>query len=120
MKEQKKDTRRSFLSNGWKLGLASILGGAALAHLKDGFASESIKSSGNMVELMDTEGNIILVDEEQVEEMARTGQAHEVRRGIPGRKFVMVVDLAKCQNKLACQRSCILYTFSQALSPVTK
>ena len=111
MKKQQKDTRRAFLNNGWKLGLASILGGAALAHLREGFAFEDSGSSGEMVELMDTEGNIIQVDAAQVEELAASGQAHNVRRGMPGRKFVMVVDLAKCQNALACQRSCNKHHF---------
>ena len=86
-----KDSRRKFLNNGWKLGLASILGAGALAHLKDGFASEG---SGETIELMDTEGNIIEVDASQVEEMMASTGAHDVRRGMPGRKFVMVVDLA--------------------------
>ena len=71
MEDQQKDTRRKFLNNGWKLGLASILGGAALAHLKEGFASEGSGSSGEMVELMDTDGNIIEVDAAQVEEMSK-------------------------------------------------
>ena len=48
-----KDSRRKFLNNGWKLGLASILGAGALAHLKEGFAAEG---SGETIELMDTEG----------------------------------------------------------------
>lgn len=111
MKDQKKDTRRKFLNQGWKLGLASILGGAALAHLKEGSGLEGTESFGETVELMDTEGNIIEVDATQVEEMASAGQAHEVRRGMTGRKFVMVVDLAKCQNALACQRSCNKHHF---------
>ncbi len=105
---KEKDTRRKFLNNGWKLGLASILGAGALAHLKDGFAAEG---SGETIELMDTEGNIIEVDASQVEEVMASTGSHDVRRGMPGRKFVMVVDLAKCQNALACQRSCNKHHF---------
>ena len=111
MDDQMKDTRRKFLNNGWKLGLASMIGGAALAHLKEGFAFEGKSESGDKMELMDVDGNIIEVDPMDVEEMDLDQVTHNVRRGIPGRKFTMVVDLAKCQNALACQRSCNKHHF---------
>lgn len=106
MEDKQKDTRRKFLNNGWKLGLASMLGGAALAHLKEEFPFDENTPSGKTVELMTTEGDIIEVDATQVEDLVVETPVHDVRRGMPGRKFVMVVDLARCENALACQRSC--------------
>ncbi|MGB5190681.1 MAG: 4Fe-4S dicluster domain-containing protein, partial [Robiginitalea sp.] len=69
MDENSKDTRRKFLNNGWKLGLASIVGGAALTHLKEGFAFETKGASGEKMELMDVDGNIIEVDPMDMEEV---------------------------------------------------
>jgi molybdopterin-containing oxidoreductase family iron-sulfur binding subunit len=111
MEEKKQDTRRKFINNGWKLGLASILGGSALAHLKEDFPFDKEESSDEKIELMDTEGNIIEVNLSEIEETVTEGLGHDVRKGIPGRKFIMVVDLAKCQNALACQRSCNKHHF---------
>ena len=41
------------------------------------------------------------------------GHAHQfdVREGIPNRKFVMVIDLAKCKNALKCVISCNKHHF---------
>ena len=111
MDKKQKDTRRKFLNNGWKLGLASMLSGAALAHLEEEFGSSEAKASGETVELMTTDGTLIEVDLAEVEQAAVQEMPYDVRRGMPGRKFVMVVDLAKCENALACQRSCNKHHF---------
>jgi molybdopterin-containing oxidoreductase family iron-sulfur binding subunit len=31
---------------------------------------------------------------------------HNVREGVPGKKFVMVIDLAKCKNAGKCKSAC--------------
>jgi molybdopterin-containing oxidoreductase family iron-sulfur binding subunit len=111
MNKEQKDTRRKFLNNGWKLGLASMLSGAALAHLEKEFGPADAGASGKTVELMTTDGTLIEVDLAEVEQAAVQEMPYDVRRGMPGRKFVMVVDLAKCENALACQRSCNKHHF---------
>jgi len=58
---------------------------------------------------MTTDGTIIQVDSSEVMEMEHTpthDNSAAIREGMPNRKFVMVVDLAKCKNALKCQVSC--------------
>ncbi|WP_088342090.1 4Fe-4S dicluster domain-containing protein [Robiginitalea sediminis] len=104
-KKEPDNKRREFLGEGWKLGLAAALGGAALSNLK------CTPASGKTETLMTTDGQMVEVDTGQVEEMHHMEPGHNVRKGIPGRKFVMVIDLAKCENALACQRSCNKHHF---------
>ncbi len=99
MEDSTKKSRRSFLDKGLKIGLATVAGGAIAAKvLADNY-------SDNTVELMDTDGNLIKVQASEVEEVLHTTD-YNVREGYANRKFVMVVDLAKCKNALKCQESC--------------
>jgi len=98
MEEKDKKTRRSFINNGLKLGLLTAIGGAAIA--------KSLKEE-EMVELMDTDGNLIKVPVSKVEEHSSLkGDHYNVREGFPNRKFVMVIDLARCRNAKQCQSAC--------------
>jgi molybdopterin-containing oxidoreductase family iron-sulfur binding subunit len=58
---------------------------------------------------MTTDGTIVEVDASEVVEVIHS-QDHEkkynLREGMPNRKFVMVIDLAKCKNALKCQTAC--------------
>jgi molybdopterin-containing oxidoreductase family iron-sulfur binding subunit len=61
------------------------------------------------MELMTTDGTLIEVDSSEVIEV-QLSEDHDtkynVREGIPNRKFVMVIDLAKCKNALKCVVAC--------------
>ena len=103
-------TRRNFLDTGLKLGLATALGGAALAHVKEGLPLTK-EQTGEKLQLMTTEGILVEVDASEVEQLQAAPAVHDPRRGMPGRKFVMVIDLAKCENALACQRACNKHHF---------
>ena len=100
MKDSTKKSRRSFLDKGLKIGLGTVAGGALAAKV---FADSS--SDEEMVELMDTDGNLIKVPVSEIEEV-KAPTDYKVREGYANRKFVMVVDLAKCRNALKCQDSC--------------
>jgi len=100
MKEKQKDSRRNFLSKGIKLGVATIAGAAVGAKV----LAES-RSDDEMVELMTTEGKLVKVPQEEVAELV-VKPDYNVREGYTNKKFVMVVDLAKCRNALKCQDSC--------------
>ncbi|MFO7718849.1 MAG: 4Fe-4S dicluster domain-containing protein [Gillisia sp.] len=101
MEEDKKKSRRKFFELGIKFGLLATVGTVAAAK-----AFEDEDSSG-MVELMSTDGNIIQVPASEVHDVAHKHQDdYDPRVGIPDKKFVMVVDLAKCKNALKCQESC--------------
>lgn len=108
MENNKKNTRRSFLDKGLKLGLATVIGGIGLAKLS-GKLSANPSDSSEKMELMTTDGTIIQVDASEVVEVEKKSHHkdhYDVRKGMPTRKFVMVIDLAKCKNALKCVSSC--------------
>ncbi len=100
MKNGKKNSRRNFLGKGLKLGLATAAGGVVAAKVLGGGNNEE-----EMVELMTTDGTLIQVPAGEVEEVPEK-KDYNVREGYANKKFVMVVDLAKCKNALKCQESC--------------
>jgi len=65
------------------------------------------EASGQMVKLLSVTGEIIEVDKaylKPVPEMPVSNE--EARKGMPGKKFVMVIDLAHCHNLKKCQSAC--------------
>jgi molybdopterin-containing oxidoreductase family iron-sulfur binding subunit len=108
MKENDKNSRRKFLDNGIKLGLTAVVGGVAISKLTNINAKTST-NTGEMMELMTTDGKLIQVDASEVmtdNHAQEHRSSYNVREGMPNRKFVMVVDLAKCKNALKCQSAC--------------
>ena len=100
---EKKSDRRNFLKLGFLAGGAAAIAGVGLNALADD------GKTGDKVKLMTTDGKVVEVDSGMVEEISTCGvpvTEKEAREGIPGKKFVMVVDLAKCRNALKCQESC--------------
>jgi len=109
MENTNKKSRRKFLDKGIKLGLLTAVGGIGLTKLATKLTAQPDSNSGEKMELMTTDGTIIQVDSTEVMEMDPTPKhdnSAAIREGMPNRKFVMVIDLAKCKNALACQRSC--------------
>ena len=109
MEESNKNARRKFLDKGLKLGFATALSGIGITKIAQKLNASPNHDSHEKMELMDTEGNIIEVDSTEVMEITpktNPEDKYNVREGIPNRKFVMVIDLAKCKNALACQSAC--------------
>ncbi|PKP45102.1 MAG: hydrogenase [Bacteroidetes bacterium HGW-Bacteroidetes-12] len=100
MEKDNKKSRRKFLKLGVKLGAIASIGTVAVAKAIDNENKEE------MVELMSTDGNIIQVPASEVQEVATKPENYNSREGFPNKKFVMVVDLAKCKNALKCQQAC--------------
>ncbi|HEY5368470.1 MAG TPA: 4Fe-4S dicluster domain-containing protein [Hanamia sp.] len=72
------------------------------------FPADDIEPSGEKVKLLSVDGNVIEVDKaflKPLPHMPSVSNA-EARKGIPGKKFVMVIDLSRCKNVKACQASC--------------
>jgi Fe-S-cluster-containing dehydrogenase component len=108
MEDQNKNSRRKFLDKGLKLGLATAIGGMAISKISK-LSAKSNTSNGEFVELMTTDGTLIQVDASEVVEIVHTtdpDKKYNVREGKPNRKYVMVIDLAKCKNALKCQTAC--------------
>ena len=110
MEDNTKKSRRDFINKSLKLGAVTALGGLGLAKLTSSLNAKNNKvSNGEMIELMTTDGTLIQVDSSEVVEVEHSSdhdKKYNVREGMPNRKFVMVVDLAKCKNALKCQSAC--------------
>ena len=102
--ENNKKSLRDFLKLGLAAGVATIAGGKILSTLSQNQPEET----GNKVKLLSPDGEIVEVDEAHL--TAATPQKHAAsardRIGIEGRKFVMVIDLAKCRNARKCVTAC--------------
>ncbi|MDP3353878.1 MAG: 4Fe-4S dicluster domain-containing protein [Flavobacteriaceae bacterium] len=102
-KTEKETDRRKFL----KLGLLSSVSVVAGTSLVSNLASVDEKLQSEKIRLLTPEGKIVEVDATNINKYP---EAHitptESRKGIPNRKFVMVIDLAKCNNARSCVESC--------------
>lgn len=96
-------SRRSFVEQGLKFGLLTAAGGALLAKV---FGKAEDSASAETVELMSTDGTLMAVPASAVSHSHESKSTYNPREGFSNRKFVMVVDLAKCRNARKCQSSC--------------
>lgn len=100
-----KNSRRDFL-------LTSLLAGAAVAGCSDKkspFTPEhEVALTGEKVKLLSVDGEIIEVDKAFLKPVPDTPHLSnaEERKGIAGKKFVMVIDLTRCKNLKKCQNAC--------------
>ena len=108
MKNNQTETsnRRDFL-------LKSLLaGGAMVAGVTIGRSldNDKKKSDGEKVKVLTQDGKLVEVEKSMVEyggdTDTPTSNHPDARKGIPGRKFVMVIDLSKCKKALKCQEAC--------------
>ncbi|NJN28498.1 MAG: 4Fe-4S dicluster domain-containing protein [Cyclobacteriaceae bacterium] len=104
-KEEPGNNRRKFLRNTFALGtvaLASTAGKVLAADDSDNKKTEKIK-------VLTTDGQVIEVDKPadncKINPFA-PAQGDAARQGIPGRSFVMVIDLARCKNARKCIEGC--------------
>lgn len=113
MKEEKitpheNSGRRNFLKIGFLASGAAAMAGIgfnALA-IEEG-EDEEKASSGNKVRVLTPEGKMVEIDAESINKYPEALiTPEESRIGIPDRKFVMVIDLAKCNNARSCVESC--------------
>ncbi|MCF8258591.1 MAG: 4Fe-4S dicluster domain-containing protein [Flavobacteriales bacterium] len=103
-----KSSRRDAL----KFGLASTVM-AALTQVPTSLTAKPKESSGEKVRLLTPDGHLVEVDANDVvkvawdaKEVATDDNRKRAREGIKGRKWVLVIDLARCKHALACQSSC--------------
>jgi len=96
--------RRKFL----KFGL--LAGGAALAGLsiQKKLIADTIPEPGKKVKLMTADGKLVEVDSNHMNHHVAesTISNAQARLGIEGKKFVMVIDLARCANARKCVEGC--------------
>ena len=65
-------------------------------------------ASGEKVKLLSPDGQMVEIDSSELRghHHASIVSSAEARNGIPGRRFVMVIDLARCKNARKCVSAC--------------
>jgi len=99
-------SRRSFLK---KMGIgAGAVTAAGLAGTSMLGGEKGSAKSGNMVKLLSPDGKLVEVDSDDIKpaKMIVAELKEEARKGLPNRKFGMVIDLAKCANARKCVDAC--------------
>ena len=105
--ENNDNSRREFLAAGLLTALAAV-GCSPKKNPFDNYAGSDVKASGETVKLLSVDGEIIEMDKaflKPVPDLPVISNS-EARKGIEGKKFVMVIDLARCKNVGACKTAC--------------
>jgi Fe-S-cluster-containing dehydrogenase component len=106
-KTEKGNPRRKFLQNIGALGLGSV---AISAIATSGCSTNDTKvSSGKKITLLNTKNELVEVDSVYISTLNKNlapDHNSEARRGLSGKKFVLVVDLSKCKNARKCMNKC--------------
>lgn len=103
--KESSDSRRSFFRKFGVIGASAIAGGAAVY---SGLKYEESKPNHDMVKVLTADNKLVEVPRDQIKnvklDVARLTKLG--REGLPGRRFVMVIDLAKCRNARKCIQAC--------------
>jgi len=98
-----KSDRRKFLKKGLLTGTATLMGTGFISSCSGNASGESSEK----VKLLTTEGKLVEVDKDQLKQLSvKPVSREEARKGIPGKKFVLVVDLSRCKNARQCKAAC--------------
>lgn len=99
------NSRRNFLKDLGLVGLGGFAFGASLYAAK----LYEDKKKGDTLKLLTADGRVVEVDELMVRDIDKEYLAElqsRGREGIPGKSWVMVIDLSKCRNARNCVNSC--------------
>ena len=94
-KQDKKKSRRNFINSSLTLGAATLLSGGV----------SSCKKSEEKVKVLTHDGKLVEVNKDDIDS-SLPATPEESRKGIPNRKFVMVIDLSRCKNARKCVEKC--------------
>ena len=108
-KKEDKGNRRKFLKNSFAIGAAALATGSGAALANTNEVDEGAEAKTEKIKVLTTEGEVIEIerplDECKIDPCTPPiGDA--ARQGIPGRSFVMVIDLARCKNARKCIDGC--------------
>jgi Fe-S-cluster-containing dehydrogenase component len=100
--ESKKTSRRKFLKGGL------LFGGAIAATPIIQSCAEERTMPADMVKVLTPDGKVLEVSRANLKEVkgSQLATTKEAMEGLPNRKFVMVIDLAKCKNARKCTEAC--------------
>jgi molybdopterin-containing oxidoreductase family iron-sulfur binding subunit len=100
--------RRAFIKQGLLTASAALTGAAAEhGHSEDSESAHGGASTTPATPALTPDGRLVMVGSGQAAPLhAHPPSDPVVRTGIPGRKWVMVIDLAKCDGCRKCTASC--------------
>ncbi len=109
MEDDKKTSRRNFLRLTVVSGAAVATGAGlskAFSEPNSGSAA-STPDSGEKMHVLTANGELVEVDKAHAHVAGHKPVSNEeARKGIPGKRFVMVIDLAKCDGCKKCTAAC--------------
>ena len=100
--KNKLPSRRNFLKLGVTAGAGALLLGGG--KLFSAFTDPKNKATGEKVKVLTQDGKLVDVDKGHM--CCAPVSNQEARQGMPGKKMVMVIDLAKCRNARKCLQGC--------------
>ena len=105
-KADNKTNRKEFLKKSLLTGSVLAAGAVGLNNL-----TSCKNKSGKKVKVLTPQGQVVEVDQDDLDksESCCAATPAEARIGIPGKKFVMVIDLSRCKHALKCQDACQRY-----------
>jgi Fe-S-cluster-containing dehydrogenase component len=100
-----KSSRRDFMKSIGLAGAAAVTGGAAIY---SGYKYEKSKGPKDTVRVLTEDNRLVEIPVDQLEEVTSSLKVLQTRgrEGIPGKRWVMVIDLAKCRNARQCVNAC--------------
>jgi Fe-S-cluster-containing dehydrogenase component len=98
-------SRREFIKKAGISGAAIISGAAAIYA---GYRHEKAKHPGNTVKVLTEDNRLVEIPADQVKDYKPGLKVFQTRgrEGLKGKKWVMVIDLAKCRNARKCIAAC--------------
>ena len=105
-KQNDKTSRKDFLRKSLLTGSVFAAGAIGLNAL-----SSCEKKPGEKVKMLTADGKMVEVDSNYINNTPSccAAPSSESRQGVPGKKYVMVIDLSRCKHALKCQDSCQKY-----------
>lgn len=96
--------RREFIKKAAVLGV----GTTAACNMFSSCHGSSKKSNNekDTVKLLNTNGELVEVDTKHIHQCNHKVNSEEARKGIGNKKFVMIIDLARCRNARKCISKC--------------
>jgi molybdopterin-containing oxidoreductase family iron-sulfur binding subunit len=104
-----KKSRRQFLEQLGYVGVGSIFGGSAILA---GIKYDKNKTDSQRIKVLTAENELLEIEKSDTTKIAKskfenlTYLQQEGRKGIAGKRWVMVIDLSKCQNAQKCMEAC--------------
>ena len=105
----KKKSRREFLQELGYVGVGALLGGSAIFA---GINYDKRKKQVDRIKVLNAENQLIEIEKNDATTVVKSPKElltylqKEGREGIPGKRWVMVLDLSKCKNAQKCMGAC--------------